>query len=120
MDNNTPERVIMGIKYQGFKIDILVHHRRRDFLYNHFEYPLDPNTGFCRNQKDIISVKTQVFFNLVFNTVNLGRWQINLIDHRNYFKIMLHGNIKIRQGLGFDALAGINQYQGTFAGRKGS
>ena len=53
---------------------------------------------------------------LHFYPIDVRGRQIDLVDNRNYFQIVFHGEIQIGQRLGFDSLTGIDYQQGAFAG----
>jgi hypothetical protein len=51
--------------------------------------------------------------------VDVCRREVDLVDHRDDFQVVLQGQVQVGQGLGLDALAGIHQQQGPLTGRQG-
>ena len=50
--------------------------------------------------------------------VDSGVVEVDFVDDRDNFQFVVHGRIGIGDGLGFDALEGIDQEQGSFAARQ--
>jgi hypothetical protein len=46
--------------------------------------------------------------NIRFHALRLGARQIDLVDDRKNFQIVIEGHVDIRHGLGLDALRGIH------------
>ena len=51
------------------------------------------------------------FLKLGFNPVDICAWQIDFVNARQNFEVVLKCQIKVRDGLGFDALGGIDDEQ---------
>lgn len=45
--------------------------------------------------------------------------QVDLVEHGDDRQIVLHGQVQVGQRLGFDALSGVDEQQGTLAGGQG-
>ena len=75
---------------------------------------------FCRCVQDFIFTETEYLPQLAGNPVRLGRGEVDLVDHRNQIQVVLHGQERVGDGLSFDALAGIDYQQRTFAGGQGA
>ena len=90
----------------------------RNTLHNGIKNFLNAFTGFGRSQNCLGGVKANNILNLLLNSVRIRTWQINLVNNRNYFQIMLQGHINIGQGLGLNTLGSIHNQQGTLTGRQ--
>ena len=53
---------------------------------------------------------------LLANALRLGRRQVDLVDHRNNFEIVMQRQVRIGQRLRFHALRGVHHQQRAFAG----
>ena len=54
-------------------------------------------------------------FDHLFGARDVGGRQIDLVDDRNDFEAVIDGEIRVGEGLGFNALGGIDDEQGAFA-----
>ena len=67
----------------------------------------------------MIGVQAKVFLDLQGNPLGVGGGEIDLVDDRDYLQVVLHGQVKIGQGLGLDALGRVHEQQRPFAGGQG-
>ena len=67
-------------------------------------------------QYGIARVDADNGLDLLANPFGLGCRQIDLIDHRNDFQIVVNRQIGVGEGLGFDTLGSVHHQQGAFAG----
>ena len=67
------------------------------------------------DQNRIAGIEPDHFFDLFANPLRLGRGQIDLIDYRNNFEIMVQREISIRERLRFHALRCVHHQQRAFA-----
>ena len=114
MYNNSPVVIIMAVKNQSPCRSI--HRTRwwRKLFNNSLKKIINAFTSFCRNQLCIRGIKSQIMVNLMFYRRNISRRQINFINNRHNFKVMLQSHVHIAHCLRFNALACINQKQSTF------
>ncbi|OPZ53032.1 MAG: hypothetical protein BWY90_00845 [Deltaproteobacteria bacterium ADurb.BinA014] len=66
----------------------------------------------------MISIKAKRFFNAEFGFFNISSGHIDFINNRNYFKIIFHSKIKIRDSLGLNPLSRINDKKNSVARSK--
>jgi len=64
----------------------------------------------------LFGVKSQIVFDLFFDAVDIGRRQVDLVDHGNDCEVVLHGRIEVGNGLSLNALGSVDQQQDPFAG----
>ena len=81
---------------------------------------LDAQTAFGADDQRVSGGNGQHVFDLRFDFFGLRGGQIDFVDHRNDGEIVLRREESIRDGLRFDALAGVNDEQRAFAGREGA
>ena len=119
VDDGSPERVIIAVEYQGFQSGIGISHRRRQIVDHPFQDLIDTRSLLCGGQNRLFRVKPQVGFDLCPDPIHIRRRQIDLVDDGDDFKVMLHGEIQVRQSLGLYTLAGVDQEQCAFTGGQG-
>ena len=67
------------------------------------------------HQKRVARIEADHFFDLLANALRLGRGQIDLVDYRNNFEIMVQREISIGERLRFHALRCVHHQQRAFA-----
>ena len=76
---------------------------------------MNADTLFRADQKRVAGIEPDHFFNLFANPLGLGRGQIDLVNYRNNFEIMVQREISIRERLRFHALRCVDHQQRAFA-----
>ena len=114
--DDAAERVEYAVKYQRLKGSLRVALGGRYLVHYGIQNLLDPLSGLGTHQKHIIGVATQQIHNLVAHHLGLCGIHINLVDDRDYLKVVVNGQIEVRYGLRLDALRGIYNQQCPFAG----
>ena len=77
---------------------------------------LDADSLFGGNRNSRIRIEAEILFDLISDTFDIGRRQVDFIDDGNDFQIAFHCEIEIGQRLGLDSLTGVDQQQGAFTG----
>ena len=85
-------------------------------MHHRFQHVLNADAVLRAGQDRFARVQADHVFNLLANPVRLGRRQIDLVDHRNNFQIVMQRQIGIRQRLRFHALRRVHHQQRAFAG----
>ena len=67
------------------------------------------------DQQRIARIEPDHVFNLLANSLRLGGGQVDLINYRNNFQIMVQREISIRERLRFHALRSVHHQQRAFA-----
>ena len=75
-----------------------------------------PDALLGADQQRVVRVQADHLLDLLANALGLGRRQIDLVDDRNDFEIVMQRQISIGQRLRFDALRGVHHQQRAFAG----
>ncbi|VTR65980.1 hypothetical protein DESC_40011 [Desulfosarcina cetonica] len=112
------EGIVMGIENQRLQGSLGIAFRRRQGVDHRFHNILDAQPLLGRGQDGRFRIQSQILLDLGLDPLDIGRGQVDLVDDRDDFQVMFHGQVEVGQGLGLDALAGIDQQQGAFAGRQ--
>ena len=93
---------------------------RRDAFDDGFKDFDDANAGFGAGQHGARCVEADNVLDLLLHLFRIGGGQIDLVDHRHDFMIMLDALIDVGQRLRFDALGCVHHQQRAFAGGEGA
>jgi hypothetical protein len=119
MNHSAPEGVVVGVEDQGLQRRLSIAHGRRQLLDHGFHDVLDAQPFLGRYQNGRFGVQAEVLFDLILDPVDVRRRQVDLVDYRNDFQVVFQCQVEVGQGLGLDALAGVDQQQGPFTGGQG-
>ena len=72
---------------------------------------INAHAGFGRHRNRIGSIQPDHFLNLTSGLFDIGAGQVDFVDHRNNFEIVIHGQVNIGQRLRFHALSRIDNQQ---------
>jgi hypothetical protein len=116
MDHRPTVGIVVRIEnkrlQRGFRIAL----GRRQPMDNRLEDLRDADALLGRDEQGPVRIEAQVLVDLLLDAVDIGGRQIDFVDDRNDLEIVLHGQVEVGQGLGFDPLAGVDQEQRPFAG----
>ena len=87
-------------------------------MHNGFEHVFHAKAAFRADHQRIAGGNGQNVFDLLFHEVGLRGGEIDFIDHRNDSEIVPCGEKRVRDGLRFHALTGVDHKQGAFASGK--
>ena len=93
---------------------------RRDAFDDGFKDFDNANAGFCAGQHGARCVEADDVLDLFLHLFRIGRRQIDLVDHRHDFMVVLDALIDVGQRLRFDALGCVHHQQRAFAGGEGA
>ena len=79
---------------------------------------LDAQAAFGADEQRVGCGNGQHAFDLRFGFLGLRGGQVDFVDHRNDGQVVLRGEEGVGDGLGLDALAGVDHQQRAFAGGK--
>ena len=109
-----------GIENEGLEGRIGRALGRRDALDDGFEDFLDAEAAFGADEESVVGGDGENVFDLFFDALGLGGGEIDFIDDGKNFEIVVGGEESVGHGLGFDALAGVHDEEGAFAGGEGA
>ena len=89
---------------------------RRDALHDGFEDLGDAQPGLGADEDGVGGIEADGVFDHLFGARDVGARQVDLVDDRDDFESVIDGEVGVGQGLGFDALRGIDDQQRAFAG----
>ncbi len=91
-------------------------HRRGNVAADDVEQRLDALAGLGADPQHVVGVAADDVRDLGGVQVGLGGRQVDLVQHRDDLQVVLEGEIEIGQGLGLDALRGVDQQYRALAG----
>ncbi len=89
--------------------------RRRHALHDRFEDFVNTDPLLGADQNRVAGIEADYVFNLFANPLGFGGGQIDFINNRNNFEIMVQREISICERLRFDSLRCIDHKQRAFA-----
>ena len=78
----------------------------------HLHYPF---AGLGRNPQDIFGRNAEHIFDFGRVAIRLSGWKVDLVEASDNLKIVLHRQITIGEGLGLNALSGVDHQDHAFA-----
>ena len=88
----------------------------RDLFDDRFQDFVNADTLFGAGENSFRGVDTDNVFDLLTDAFGVGGRQVNLVDDRDDFQVVVQGEVGVRKSLGFHALGGIDNQQRAFAG----
>ena len=92
--------------------------RRRDAVDDGLEDGLDAGPPLGADHQRVLAVEADDVLHLVEGLLDVGRGEVDLVDDRDEDEVVLEGEVGVGQGLGLDALGGVDDQDGAVAGRK--
>ena len=105
----------MRVKNEGAQRFFKAALRRRNAGDDGFENLIHIQTSFGRDADNFILRDAQKDIEVFFYLVHHGRLQVDLIDDGNDDQVGFEREVKIGEGLGFNALGGIHDQESAFA-----
>jgi hypothetical protein len=90
----------------------------RDLMDDRLQNGVDVQPGLGRDRDHVLRISTQERSHLAAHFFGPRRCQVDFIDDRDHFQIGFQRQVKVGQGLGFDALGGVDNQQGALASRQ--
>ena len=84
-------------------------------LHDRGEYVLHARAQLGGREQYVVCFDTEQIADLVSTPLGLGRGEVDLVDDRDDLEPVLYGEVGIGEGLGLNALGGIDKEQRTFA-----
>ena len=118
-DHGAPVGVVVGVEDQGGEGRLDAPLGRRDLGDDGLQDLVDAEAFLGGAEDGHIRVQTQFPVDLLLDPLDVGRGQVDLVDHRDDGEVVLHGQIEVGQGLGLHPLGGVHQEQHPLAGGQG-
>ena len=75
-----------------------------------------PLAGLGRDVQDLVGSEPEDLLDLGGAPLGVGGGQVDLVEHGHDLQVVLDGLVAVGQGLGLDALGGVDQQDGPLAG----
>ena len=116
VDDDALVRVVKGVENQSLERGVGVAFGGRNELDDAFEYGVDADALFCRDQGCVRGLDADDVFDLLFDAVGVGGGQVDLIDDGQQLQIVLEGKVGVGQRLRLDALRSVHHENRALAG----
>ena len=113
--NHAEIEVVPAVNQQCLECGIAVAFRRRQPRDDRFQHLRNVQPGLGGNLDRVAGIESDHILDLLLNLGRLGGGQVHLIEHRHDLVAVVDRLINVRQGLRFNALAGIDHQQRTLA-----
>ena len=84
-------------------------------MHDGFQHLVHALAGFGAHRDGIGSIQADRLLDSLLRAQNVGRWQVDLVDHGDDFESVMDGQVGIGQGLRLHALAGVHYQQRALA-----
>ncbi len=112
--------VVDGVEDHGARRRGRVAHRGRDPLDDAVEQLLHALAGLAAHPQHVLRLAADETRELFRVLVRVGGRQVDLVQHRDDLEVVVEREIQVREGLGLDALRGIDEQNRPLAGREGA
>jgi hypothetical protein len=106
----------VGVEDQGLERRVGVALRSRDALHHRVEQLGDPLAGLGRDAQHVGGGDAEHPLDLARHPVGVGRRQVDLVERGDDREVVLEGGVAVGEGLGLDALGGVDEQDGALAG----
>ena len=118
--DNTFVCIINGVKDQRLQRCVHISVRCRDPCHDLLQDFFYIQSCFRRNPGGIVCLQSDHIFDLIYHSVRLCTWQVDLIDNRKYIQVMIQCQINIGKCLRLDSLSCINYQDRAVTGSQTS
>ena len=116
LDDDALVGVVPGVEEQGFQRRFRVAFGRRDVRHHALQHLGHVDPGFRADGHGIARVEPDHFLDLLLDAIDIGGGQVDFVDDRHDFEIVIEGQVDVGQGLRLDALRGVHDQQRALAG----
>ena len=114
--DHAPVLVVHGVEDEGLEGGVGVALRGRDAGHRRVEQLGHALAGLGADAQDRGLVDAEDLLDLVLDPLGVGRRQVDLVDRGHDLEVGLDGLVAGGEGLGLDALGGVDQEDGALAG----
>ena len=115
-DDDATVGVILGVEDQRLEGSIFVTGGSRYILDDVLQHRMDVDACLGGDLRCVHSWQTDDVLNLLFDPMRISRGQVDLVQNRQHFQIMLNGQIGVGQCLCFHPLTGVHHQHSAFTG----
>ena len=116
VDDNAPVTVVLAVENQRLQGRIHVAGGRRNILHDVLQHGVDVDAHFGGDLRGIHGRQADDVLHLLLGLGGVRGGQVDLVEHRQDLQVVLHGKIRVGQGLGLHALGGVHHQHGALAG----
>jgi len=116
VDDHALVGVVEGIEHQRLQRRLGVADRRRDARDDGLQHLGHTGTVLGRDRQRLGAVEVELLGDLLARALQVGRWQVDLVDHRDDGQPRVGGQVEVGQRLGLDPLGGIDDQDGPLTG----
>ncbi len=114
--NDAAVFVKVRIEDKGLERCVCVALGSRDQVNNGLEKLMDALAGLARDAHGVVCRDGQLFLDLFFDLVGVGRRQVDLVDRGHDVQVGVHGQRGVRDGLCLHALGGVDNQDRALTG----
>ena len=115
---NALVRVVVGVKNKRFKRCGAVALRGGQVGNYALEHLFNIGAALCRNHRRVLRGDTYNVLDFVLDPLRVGRGQVDFVDNRQKFQIVIYCKVGVGKGLRLDTLRGVDNKHRALAGGK--
>ena len=120
VSNDAAKRVEDRVKDKGLQRSLLVTFGTRDAFHDGTKYVFHTHTCLAARTNDFLAFATNQVHDFVLHLFGHCVRHIALVDDGDDFEVVVDSHVEVANGLSLNALSGIYNKQGTFAGGNAS
>ena len=120
LENHAAIAIEMGVEDQRFQRRGRVALGTRQLPHDSCEHVVNALAGLGGNGDRLERIQPQIRVDLLAHALDVRGRQIDLIDHRQQFQIIIQGQVEVGDRLRLDPLGSIDHNQRAFAGHEGT
>ena len=119
VDDDAAVRVILAVEDQGLQGRLRVPLGGRDVLHDVLQHRFDVGAQLGGDLRRVQGRQADDVLHLLLCLGGVRRRQVDLVEHRQDLQVVLHGQVRVGQGLGLHALGGVHHQNCALAGSQG-
>ena len=104
------------VKDEGLERRIGIAFGRGEPVHDRLQHLVDALACFGAHGDSVGSIQSDSLLDVLLGAQNVGRGQVDLVDHGNDFEAVMDGQVGVGEGLRFHALARVDHQQRALAG----
>ncbi len=117
-DDDAAVDVEPGVEEERLERGVRVALGRRDAVDDRLEDGIDARPPLGADHQGVLAVEADDVLHLVERLLDVRLGEVDLVDDRDEDEVVLDGEVGVGQGLGLDALGGVDDQDGPVAGRE--
>ena len=108
-------RVVVAVEDEGLERRADVGGRRRDAVDDRLEHVVHAGPVLGADEQDVLARDGERLLELAHHHLRVGGGQVDLVDDRDDRQVLGHGEVHVRERLGLDPLAGVDDQDRALA-----